>query len=1636
MGHTGEGPNIAGLVGIQDPVASLAINQLLQPVLTGFIGGNYVPAQFSAGGNLYSQMKMGDTLRSNNKAMEMAAQADQRGIYEAIRGSAKLMGQPFGVREQAAAAETAATMSSFVPIAAQMFPDLVDKSFGARGSATVMAQNMFRGGRYAMDPTTGRRGYSAETAAEISKGVYSRLYGDNADISQMSGLTAGRTGQLFDEMQRRGMMPNTSSRASGMKQIAEQLNTTVADVAGMPDLDRKLRELDANKISDKLKGMSKAVSAMQEIFGEMGDPNAPMSQLVGAIETLTQANMQNMDPGKLETMIRTTSATAKSAGIEMPEMFRIMGSTAAYADRAGVNRAMVSDISARSVVENQAMKNLFGGVKAFGVPTADKMMAMQQQLNVQSARDPRTYEIANVARAVEQFGIKPEKGSELEAVYNAIKDPTSKGMYKTKDKQGNEVTKSIFDIVKEPGGLNKFMLDQKVERSVVTSMMLDKAGAEEYIDKYKIHSNIARPMQTDRVTRELTGFNAAAMRGITSDEDVMTGVSPEVQNALRQSGAAISAEVTKSLFSLDAEGIGKSDQISADIIRSRLKAITGKDLTDQDEKVVSRIAGAFKSEGNRFFKSRGLENQATGLQLLSRKVQEQAAIDQANINLDVQFESKLSDVGKSSFLQRMSDFVRTADEDTGVDKFMASAFNYQSVGSLQERFGEDFNKVRELAKGFTGYKAEDTKLAYIQNAIAVNSAALNQPGLTDQKRAELNKEAEALKGKLVDLGMVKGNNVDEEYSKYAENAKKAAGGDANKAAAQAAANLSNFQQKYGVTAEEARNMDIKQLQYSGRKGLLDLYKEQGDKLGIMMNEAGVIFGVGANKDINEAVSLLGKSSGADVDSGLSLTQNFLDRYSTSADLVGKGGQEGLQLRNQAQSIMNVFNRAAESLGMSREALIAGDMTGVKGLDLGSLKADANEEVNVLTDLKNAAKDSPAKYAQVVKVIEQQRDALSTRTDGTEQEKAARARKIERLDKAAKIKSDDISSEYEKALDRKDTLEKQDQKSLNNAFEGYKKSVMAAEQNANAVNRFVSEINKNRDKNSQVTISDIAASVAPEEKDLKQVQTLREELYTTKDPARANEINDKIKSIIKESGLNAANFNVLSDSSKQGLRKLLDESKPMSAAEQSRKSVLEKEVGDKLKSAESMFSSKDEKELQDLKRKNKVIDSGITADSEIGKLFSKHGSLNELVMDKSVNMTKDDLAKKLGVSSLLLKMDHNAAMEQVDQKFKAFKAQEAGIKYGQGFTIKDGKVVATSPGTTPEMQKRIQDLEDKKSKAQEILKDVPKEKLEELTKLRDKDAVQGKPISPDKIKEYAMKAGVSAEAVTRYFEIEDARQKAISSLPKDLQDKARALIKQGKSAEADKITASSQLMKFDSRAVLDSVGEQEFKKLTAVNKQQLIDSMNALNMTVTSGGSPLSKAQKAAVEDSAKLGAGSIDDSVGFFKDKLKAAFVDETQLKGKLGNINTSRGIKQVSSMLRMGMAQAGELAGLTDANATPEKQAQALHDLLSKDPSKLNEKQKALRSSLVSSRITEDMFTKVGGKDVLDSRKVMKLGEEFASDMSKKKALSKEETKAGPTVVTFAEGAQVKMSGVVRIDGGDSTLTATAANVKPNSRA
>ena len=155
MGRTGDDLNLAGLMGISDPGAAIALNQILQPLLMQVTGQKYTSAQYSGGTNMYTQMNVGNALRDQGRAARIASSEDQQGIYNMMEGTSRLMGQKFGKNERRAAQQFAKTMSEALPTLSQYAPDLVEGFFGERGSATIMSQNMFKGGRYAVDPVTG-----------------------------------------------------------------------------------------------------------------------------------------------------------------------------------------------------------------------------------------------------------------------------------------------------------------------------------------------------------------------------------------------------------------------------------------------------------------------------------------------------------------------------------------------------------------------------------------------------------------------------------------------------------------------------------------------------------------------------------------------------------------------------------------------------------------------------------------------------------------------------------------------------------------------------------------------------------------------------------------------------------------------------------------------------------------------------------------------------------------------------------------------------------------------------------------------------------------------------------------------------------------------------------------------------------------------------------------------------------------------------------------------------------------------------------------------------------------------------------------------------------------------------------------
>lgn len=1276
LGAIGDSFNIASLIGTQDPGMSLMLNTIMQPLLTSFIGNKYMPAQFSAGGNLYSQMRMGDALRGQSTAMSNASQVDKGAIFKMLQGAAALTGQRFGARERESANQMAETISGFMPMAAQFAPDFVDSLNGTRGSATVMAQNMFKGARYATDPVTGRRGMSASSVGELSKNVYERLYGDRAEVSQMNGLTAGKTGALYDELQRRGAMPNSGGRGEGIRKIAEQMEKTVGEVSNMPDLDSKLRQFDADKIAGRLKGMSKAVAAMQEVFGEMGESNAPMSQLVGAIETLTQANMQGMEPHKLEKMVRDTSNTAKAAGIEMPEMFRLMGASAGMADRMGVNRAFVPGTTNQAVLENDAARRMYGGAKGFGLSSSDKLMDIQQQLNTQALKDPRVNQIANIARAVDRYKFKPTEGSELESVYKAITNPSSGGVYETTDANGNKIKKNVSELSNRQGGISAFLLASGMPISLVQDLQATQEANEEYMFKYNMGPNIGRPTQNKIFTGELTKRNTMNFARYAKDDKVMDGVNQDLKSAFSDPAIAdaINKEAAAALINAPEDEIGKPEITIRKSLEKSLRKRNIKFDNPSDTKLLDLAAGGTADSSLQAAKASNFPSIGDLQKTLSNRVLDEARISSAEVQQQSGFESMLADVGKTDLTQRLTDFVRNANSKTSASDAAAAVLNFVPKDQVQQRFAPLFEQIKSASTAYNDYDAEKVKHDYLNNAIAINAAELDKPGVTGDKRKQLEEERNQLKDQLIESSLAVRGQEDATYSSIVTEAKN----NSKDYEAVAKANISSFKERHGVTADEARTNNARGLAVIGKATRQSELKAILEKTGIEFTAAGFMSNAtGGLKEVNDINKQINNADPGEAAYGLDMARSFLDKYTTNeGGLLEKGGQKGLEIRDKAAIALSRISNSSNELGVTREEYMNKDMSKVN-FNFKDLQAENKEDINALKALSSPA---PNMALQARQLLTEQVTTLRQSKDPKDLKKADRLQGI--LD----IKKENLGAAKAKADKLAENLTEGSEKAITAAYKSFTEAEAAKKRNDTAVEAYIKATGLDK---LNIKKDNLAAAIEPTDEERNKVISLRESLSTAGTEKEKEKIKEEISKVIKDSGAQESKFKTLTGSDRDEALRLVAKTSPMTTEERRKKDGYDKDTD--LIKATSKFSEKNRIELKELddKKREAVSDKTVELTKEFGRAFkaddkktvsqllNKYKSIEELKSSTTEGSEKsEDIKNILKLSGYAPK---NKAEQAADlaQLYNVNKAEQAGIKYGQSFVIRDGRAVVAT-----------------------------------------------------------------------------------------------------------------------------------------------------------------------------------------------------------------------------------------------------------------------------------------------------------------------------------------------------------------------
>lgn len=392
------GPGLGGLLG--QGLGAQLLGTLLTSQASGWLmGQGYVPTGFSSTNqNLYDQLRARDEQIRLRAAMERAKSVDQAQIEHSLRGAFSIARPgPLLPAEEALIARMATSGVAILPMLAPSAPQMTDSLFGTRGSASLLAAGMAQAGRFLPDARGITGGLTGRELGDVTEKVFHELYGPKARIDDMRGFGGAATGQLVAEMSMRGLLSERDLFSGQGNQKA----------------------LDGKKVAERIKEMTGVVSAIRDVFGDMGRADAPISELVNGLEALTQGGLARLDKQRLERMVRETQQMAKISGVVMDAVFAMQGGLAQQAVAMGLDRAFAPGAVQGSLAFATAYGQTSAGAPGWRKPSKEDMLLIDQQLRLGAANSAVAQQAGAILRLGDDGALRP--GSEAHKLYERLK---------------------------------------------------------------------------------------------------------------------------------------------------------------------------------------------------------------------------------------------------------------------------------------------------------------------------------------------------------------------------------------------------------------------------------------------------------------------------------------------------------------------------------------------------------------------------------------------------------------------------------------------------------------------------------------------------------------------------------------------------------------------------------------------------------------------------------------------------------------------------------------------------------------------------------------------------------------------------------------------------------------------------------------------------------------------------------------------------------------------------------------------------------------------------------------------------------------------------------------------------------------
>jgi hypothetical protein len=259
--------------------------------------------------------------------------------------------------------------------------------------------------------------------------------------------------------------------------------------------------LDAKNVSRAVKEYNGAVSAIREIFGDNGNPNAPIQQLIANLQHLTNGAQGSMGAGKVESLVREIRLAARDTNTDLQNLNSIAAEKKAMARGLGLQEVTAEKGLAGDLLRGQAMAD--AGV--FEKPGFGKLNRAEAEARV-SAMSTRG-DASSVGRAMAAMNRlvseNPDKykDTQLSAAMEAYRRGEDKYQYKGKtfnlaEMAGQQGVQGLYNMAREGGA------DDRLFRAYMT----DQIGTEEYMK-----AGYAYKTQRFELQRDLSRAHAGAL---------------------------------------------------------------------------------------------------------------------------------------------------------------------------------------------------------------------------------------------------------------------------------------------------------------------------------------------------------------------------------------------------------------------------------------------------------------------------------------------------------------------------------------------------------------------------------------------------------------------------------------------------------------------------------------------------------------------------------------------------------------------------------------------------------------------------------------------------------------------------------------------------------------------------------------------------------------------------------------------------------------------------------------------------------------------------------------------------------------------------------------------------------------------